>query len=227
MRGETSGQRAPTVEPFGDRALLLTLGDAIAPSINAQVHRLAAVLRDAAPVGLGVPVPAYATLLVPFDPARTSTEAARRAVDDALQRVLDETVVNDLPEPSAVAIPVSYGGTDGPDLGDVAARLRLSEREVVALHSGTVYRVYMLGFSPGFAYLGTLPEELALPRRAEPRVRVPVGSVAIAERQTAVYPSATAGGWHLIGRTEMAMWDPAADPPARLAPGQRVRFVPA
>jgi KipI family sensor histidine kinase inhibitor len=94
------------------------------------------------------------------------------------------------------------------------------------LHAGTLYRVFLLGFVPGFAYLGTLPERLALPRRAEPRARVPAGSVAIAGRQTAVYPFSTPGGWHLIGRTDDQLWDPARTPPARLRPGQSVRFVP-
>jgi KipI family sensor histidine kinase inhibitor len=124
-----------------------------------------------------------------------------------------------------IEIPVRYGGDDGPDLEGVAGRLGLASDAVVALHAGTTYRVFMLGFAPGFAYLGTLPAELSLPRRTEPRPSVPAGSVAIAARQTGVYPVATPGGWHLIGRTEVTLWDPSAEPPARLAPGDRVRFV--
>jgi KipI family sensor histidine kinase inhibitor len=214
------------IEPFGDRALLVTFGDAIDPEVNARVHQLAAWLVACRSEGLGAPVPAYASLLVPFSPALLDVNRATELVTDAMRRVLASQLEPDAPE-TVVEIPVRYGGEDGPDLAEVAARVGRSQADVVTLHSGTVYRVYMLGFSPGFGYLGTLPEALALPRRAEPRVRVPAGSVAIAERQTAVYPSSSPGGWHLIGRTDLVMWNPSATPPARLSPGQRVRFVPA
>jgi KipI family sensor histidine kinase inhibitor len=135
-------------------------------------------------------------------------------------------VLPDDAELAALEVPVHYGGADGPDLPEVAERLGLSQGQVVEAHAGPTYRVRMLGFVPGFAYLATLPEVLALPRRAEPRTRVPGGSVAIAARQTAVYPFETPGGWHLIGRTDLSMWDIGRVPPARLAPGDRVRFVP-
>jgi KipI family sensor histidine kinase inhibitor len=214
------------IEPYGDRALLVTLGTDIDPIINTQVHRLAAALAERRVDGVGVPVAAYASLLVPFDPDRVDRDRATELVRDALTRAGSVAAHAAQDEGPLIEIAVRYGGDDGPDLAEVAARLGRSEADVTAHHGGTIYRVYMLGFSPGFAYLGRLPDELVLPRRSEPRVRVPAGSVAIAERQTAVYPSATAGGWHLIGRTELSMWDPAADPPARLAPGQRVRFVP-
>jgi KipI family sensor histidine kinase inhibitor len=123
-------------------------------------------------------------------------------------------------------IPVRYGGRDGPDLEQVAASLGLSPQEVVRRHAAPSYRIFVLGFAPGFAYLGPLPPELRLPRRAEVRQRVPAGSVAIAGEQTAVYPFETPGGWHILGRTELVLWDPAADPPALLRPGGRVRFAP-
>jgi KipI family sensor histidine kinase inhibitor len=126
-----------------------------------------------------------------------------------------------------LTIPVRYGGAEGPDLAEVAARLRLTEDEVVRLHAGTVYRVFCMGFVPGFPYLGTLPAELALPRRSTPRLSVPAGSVAITGRQTGIYPAATPGGWHLVGRTDATIWDPRRDPPALLEPGARVRFQPA
>jgi KipI family sensor histidine kinase inhibitor len=125
-----------------------------------------------------------------------------------------------------IEIPTRYGGSDGPDLDDVARRLGRSPGEIVALHAGRVYVVYMLGFSPGFAYLGTLPQALEVPRRDVPRTTVPAGSVAIAGRQTGVYPTASPGGWNLLGRTDEVLWDPRRDPPATLAPGRRVRFVP-
>jgi KipI family sensor histidine kinase inhibitor len=206
---------------------VVTFGHSIDLQLNARVHQLKTALTERRAEGLGVPIPAYASLLVPFSPAHIDLKRAAQLVREALDAVLAGQVQAVVATGALVEIPVRYGGHDGPDLADVAARLGRSESDVVALHSGVEYHVYMLGFSPGFAYLGTLPEELALPRRPEPRVRVPVGSVAIAERQTAVYPSASAGGWHLIGRTEMTMWDPTAESPARLSAGQRVRFVPA
>jgi KipI family sensor histidine kinase inhibitor len=215
------------IEPFGDRALLVTLGDSIDLDTNAEVHGLASTLLARRVDGIGVPVPAYASLLVPFDLERVDGDRVSQLVADALARREGTPAEAPLDAGREVEVPCHYGGDDGPDLAEVAARLGRSETDVVTLHSGTTYHVYMLGFSPGFGYLGTLPEELALPRRAEPRVRVPAGSVAIAERQTAVYPSVSAGGWHLIGRTELSMWDPRRDPPALLAAGQRVRFVPA
>ena len=118
-----------------------------------------------------------------------------------------------------------YGGEWGPDLEDVADRLGLSPNDVVARHTGSELTVYMLGFSPGFPYLGDLPDSLALPRRTTPRERVPVGSVAIAERQTGIYSREMPGGWHLLGRTPVALFDEHRDPPSYLAPGDRVRFV--
>ena len=121
---------------------------------------------------------------------------------------------------------VRYGGDGGPDLVEVAERLGLAPRQVVELHASVLYRVAILGFMPGFAYLGEVPEALRLARRETPRGRVPAGSVAIAGRQTAVYPAATPGGWHLIGHTDTLLWDIERDPPAILRPGDHVRFEP-
>jgi KipI family sensor histidine kinase inhibitor len=216
----------PRIDRIGDAALLLTLADEVAPDVNDLVHRVVAELRPAgaASIGLGIPVPAYASVLVPFDPDVTSEAAARATIRAALRRATDGPPA--APGP-LVEIPVRYGGPDGPDLAEVAERTGRSEAEVVALHAGPEYRVYLVGFVPGFPYLGMLPAELHLARRATPRVRVPAGSVAIAGRQTGVYPFATPGGWHLLGRTATPIWDVRRDPPALLAPGDRVRFVPA
>jgi KipI family sensor histidine kinase inhibitor len=212
------------VVPFGERALLVELGEGIDPETNARVQRLFSRLMEtrATTPGLGVAVPAYASLMVPFDPdVLDAHEAAQRL--QVLAAGIGAGPTADERPPTEV--PVHYGDSDGPDLAEVAERTGLSTDEVVATHAGTTYRVYMLGFAPGFAYLGTLPEALRLVRRAEPRVRVPAGSVAIASSQTAVYPFSTAGGWHLIGRTELQFWDGAASSPSRLRPGDRVRFV--
>ena len=211
---------------MGDAALLLTLGDEVSPDLNDLVHRVVAELRPGAvdAAGLGTPVPAYASVLLPFDPDLVPEAAARATIRAALRRAID----GPMPAPGPlVEIPVRYGGRDGPDLAEVAERTGRSEADVVALHAGPEYRVYLVGFVPGFPYLGILPAKLDLPRRTTPRVRVPAGSVAIAGRQTGVYPFATPGGWHLIGRTDTPVWDARRNPPALLAPGDRVRFVPA
>ena len=217
----------PRVVPFGDRALLAILGDGVDPDLNRRVHALASRIRSAraGQPGWGMPVPGYATVLAPFDPDRL--DPARAQAD--LSAWLATALAGDPPADPAmllVEIPVRYGGEHGPDLPEVAERLGLTPSQVAEAHASVTYRVYLLGFRPGFAYLGRLPAELALPRRPEPRPRVPEGSVAIAGRQTAVYPFATPGGWHLIGRTSAILWDLRQDPPAVLRVGERVRFVP-
>jgi 5-oxoprolinase (ATP-hydrolysing) subunit B len=217
---------APRIARVGDAALLATLGDDLDLDLNAWALRAAAdlVRRRPGTPGIGAVVPGHASVLVHLDPDACDEDDARRVIADALART----------RAAGAAIPghhrdiaVRYGGADGPDLAEVAARTGLTEERVVALHAGTEHRVLVLGFVPGFPYLGVLPAELALPRRATPRVRVPAGSVAIAGRQTGIYPFATPGGWHLIGRTDAAIWDPDRDPPVLLAPGDLVRFVPA
>ena len=149
-------------------------------------------------------------------------------VADLLAPLLAALPVDPAPPPDAREhlVPTRYGGDDGPDLASTAALAGLSEAGVVELHAATVLEVLFLGFAPGFAYLGELPDALALPRLATPRTRVPAGSVAIADRFSAIYPQSSPGGWRLLGRTDVALFDPAADPPVRLRPGDRVRFVP-
>jgi inhibitor of KinA len=227
------------VEHFGDAALLVVLGEHVDRAVNDRVHRLAfgLDLRAARLPGLGVTVPAYASVLVPFDPSVLAEADVRGVIEDALRAAGEAVAAKKpaaAPEPATAAdlgpvthVPVRYGGADGPDLAEVAVRTGLSEDDVVRLHAGAEYRVFCMGFVPGFPYLGMLPEELALPRRSTPRLRVPAGSVAIAGRQTGIYPSDTPGGWHVIGRTDLSAWDPHRDPPALLEPGARVRFVPA
>ena len=222
---DPAGRRGgPRVERMGDAALLLTIGEVLDPAVNAWAHRVAALLgaRRASIPGLGAAVPGHAGVLAQFDPDVCSEETARSILESAL----DETARPGASREGVLhEIRVSYGGADGPDLPEVASRTGLSEADVVRLHAGVDYRVFVLGFVPGFPYLGVLPAPLDLPRRATPRVRVPAGSVAIAGRQAGIYPFASPGGWHLIGRTEARLWDPRRDPPALLAPGDRVRFV--
>jgi KipI family sensor histidine kinase inhibitor len=218
----------PRIVDFGDAALLVVLGGDIDPATNARVHVLARRLETARPAwpGIGRGVPGHASLLVPYDSLKISAADARAAVADLLIGREEPAEEADLPPLPLLEIPVRYGGPDGPDLDAVAAATGLSPEDVVRLHAARTYRVYMLGFTPGFAYLGMLPPELELPRRPTPRTSVPAGSVAIAARQTAVYPAVTPGGWHLIGRTGLPLWDPARTPPALLEPGRPVRFVP-
>jgi KipI family sensor histidine kinase inhibitor len=206
------------IVPLGDGALLVQLGTSIDLALATRVRRLAARVRRARIDGLIDVTPAYASFAVFFDARQTTHAAVARAVASVPDVEADE--------PGAVRhhdIPVRY---DGLDLADVARRTGLSEHEVIARHAGTTYTVYCLGFVPGFGYLGNLDAALVLPRRSEPRARVSAGAVAIAGTQTAVYPLDTPGGWHLIGRTSMTMFDPGNDPPARLAAGDTVRFHP-
>ena len=209
----------PSIRPMGDAALLVELGDEIDPMINARVHALAASLSRVP--GVTACVPAYASLLVEFDPGVSGESEVRERVDRALASA---EAVSPL-EPRVVEIPTRYGGEFGPDLDFVAQRSGLSPREVIRLHSAEPFRVFMLGFAPGFPYAGPLPAAIAAPRLDTPRSRVPAGSVAIAGRQTGIYPLESPGGWRLIGRTDLVLFDPARDPPALLRPGDYVRFV--
>jgi inhibitor of KinA len=230
----------PHVDRVGDAALLVTLGDELDLALNARAHRIAeelAQLRAAGSVqGIGTPVPGHASVLVPFDPDLLDESTLRTLLGPLVARTDAPGVGADAGAGAGAGagsdgrlhvIPVRYGGEDGPDLPEVAARTGLTEDEVVRLHSSMELRVLVLGFVPGFPYLGLLPATLDVPRRPTPRVHVPAGSVAIAGLQSVIYPFETPGGWNLIGRTETPIWDPRLEPPALLAPGDRVRFVPA
>lgn len=212
------------METLAEDALLLRFGEAIELSINARVHAAAARLQEQL---AGVEcVPAYASLLLRFNLAQwsdddrlTPQQRLQEAVLAALQDVPDTT-----DSAREVEIPVCYGGEAGPDLAGVAARTGLSEAEVITRHSAAAYRVAMLGFAPGFPYLLGLDPALAVPRRVDPRMRVPAGSVAIGGNQTGIYPQALPGGWQLIGRTPRVLFDLDASSPSLLRPGDRVRF---
>jgi KipI family sensor histidine kinase inhibitor len=210
------------LSPLGEAAITVTLGDRVDPVVHDRVLDLARRVRAAQWPGIRDVVPAYAAVSVFFDPEKTS----HARVSAALRTLQHSGAV---PENSPLQtgrefhLAVRY---DGPDLDEVATRTGLSRAEVIARHAARTYRVYLLGFVPGFAYLGELDPALALPRRVEPRQRVPAGAVAIAGEQTGIYPFPTPGGWHLIGTTGSRMFDPDRDPPALLAVGDRVRFEP-
>jgi len=203
-----------------DRALLLVFDDRISLAAHRDVLRLTPLLQPLR--GVTNVHPAYASILIDFDPR----VIRRQDIERAAGELFNKPGAAPLPEPRMVEIPVEYGGYCGPDLDDVAALTGRTPDEVAAIHSGAEYLVYFLGFSPGFPYLGGMPESIAVPRLETPRRRVPAGSVAIGGRQTGVYPLASPGGWRIIGRTSLRLFDPAADPPALLRMGDRVRFVP-
>jgi KipI family sensor histidine kinase inhibitor len=210
----------PRILPVGDAALTVELGRALDPAQNARVRAMDALLRASPFVGLLESVPAFASLLVVFDPARCCFAEARAALEPLL-----ETPALGAVSGRRHVIPVAYGGDDGPDLADVARACGLSEADVVARHTGADYTALFSGFLPGFAYLGTVAPDLERPRRESPRPRVPAGSVAVAGRLTGVYPFASPGGWNLIGRTGQVLFDPLAPDPALIQPGDRVRFA--
>jgi inhibitor of KinA len=207
--------------PVGDRALTIEFGDRIDRGLSREVLHLDHIIRAAAPQGVVETVPTFRALLVHYDPLVTS----RADLESAITGLTGDD--KDGAAPARLwRIPACYEGEFAPDLGDVAQSTGLAPAEIVALHSGVRYHVYMLGFLPGFPYMGDLPPQLALPRRANPRVRVPPGSVAIATTLTAIYPFESPGGWHLIGATPIGLFDPAGDPPALLAAGDGVEFDP-
>jgi KipI family sensor histidine kinase inhibitor len=213
---------AITIAPGGECALLVRLERGPTRAAQARVLALLAALDAAPPTGLYELVPAYASLLIAFDPLATTPEAIERAVH-AAQAAAAPTHGQ---RGRLVRIPVRYGGEDGPDLEDVARLVGLSAAEVVRRHAAARYRVGFLGFVAGFPYLTGLPAELSVPRLASPRVHVPAGSVALAGRQAGIYAVGSPGGWRVVGWTPLRIFDPAADPPALLRPGDRVRFVP-
>jgi KipI family sensor histidine kinase inhibitor len=211
---------APALRWSGDTLILVEVGSGISPAVNARAVALARALEQASVRGVRDVVPAYASVGVHVDPLRFDQAALEAVIADGWQDAGADAAAR------LVEIPVCYGGAYGPDLRDVAAFAGCSEGDVVARHVAGHYHVYMLGFLPGFAYLGGVDPSIGMPRRASPRPAVPAGSVGIAGGQTGVYPYESPGGWQLIGRTPVRMFDPGRAVPALLAPGDRVRFVP-
>jgi inhibitor of KinA len=215
--------------PLGDRAVHIELGSSIDEATHRLVRAVCARLDDQPPAGFIEYVPGFTSVVVHYEPLRVEAGAdglspharMEAALTDALYQLGDE----ELPPARVVEIPVCYGGDLGPDLEDVARAHSLTPDDVVRMHAAGDYLVYMLGFMPGFAYLGGLAPELATPRRPTPRTHVPALSVGIGGSQTGVYPLESPGGWHLIGRTPRAVFLPAANPPTLLRMGDRVRFV--
>ena len=212
----------PVFRMMGDRAFLVELGDQINPSINERVRELFLKLDRRPLKGVVELVPSYRSLMVVYDPLKTEMHRLREAIVE-LYQATDPSLV---PEPRTLHVPVVYGGEYGPDLEWVADLHNMSPEQVIRLHTGTTYRVYMIGFTPGYPYLGELPAALATPRRETPRTGVPQGSVAIAQRQTGIYPVQSPGGWHILGWTPINLFDANRWPPTPLEMGDLVRFFP-
>jgi len=211
----------PVVSPLGDRVISVSMGEGISDTLSSLVVARSSAIRAAGIIGVTDVVASYSALAVHYDPLVIG-------YSDLSERISPLLASRDLPEhaaaqPALHTIEVTY---DGEDIADVAARTGLTVDDVIAIHTAREYRVYVIGFVPGFAYLGTLDERLALPRRESPRKRVPAGSVAIADRQTGIYPSSSPGGWNLIGTTSAILFDPDREQPALFNAGDRVRFEP-
>ncbi|WP_025322153.1 5-oxoprolinase subunit PxpB [Deferrisoma camini] len=212
----------PRILPCGETALTVEVGDAIAPEIHERVVALARALEGIR--GVIARVPTYRSVFVEYDPLEVSYEALALEVERAWSDLTRSPPRAS--SPRVIEIPVCYDPEFGPDLAEVARRHGLTPAEVVEIHTAPAYRVYMLGFMPGFLFLGGLSPRIHTPRRAEPRARVPAGSVGIAGPQTGVYSLDSPGGWQIIGRTPLRMFDPQRQPPARAVPGMGVRFRP-
>lgn len=212
---------APRFLSAGDAALVVEFGDRVDPEINHRVIRLGEAASAAGIEGLVDLVPTLRSLMVHYDPTATT----RKVVEGRLRELLG-AAGSVRTKGRLWEFPTLYGEDVGPDLEDVASRTGLTPQRVVELHAAVEYEAYMMGFMPGLAYLGIIAKELELPRRSEPRVRVPMGSVAIATNLTNIYSLESPGGWHLLGRTPVALFDIRRDPPVLLSAGDRVRFRP-
>lgn len=211
----------PRLLPLGDAAILVQLGADVDPELNRRVHSLDRRLQARAIEGVIETVPAFASVLVHYDPV----QVGYRQVAEWLDRELAQSDEAAARPRRRIEVPVRYGGDDGPDLEFVAEHHKISPRKVAEIHAGKDYLVYMMGFTPGFPYMGKLEETVATARLETPRTKVPSGSVGIAGAQTGIYPIESPGGWRLIGRTTLKLFDPASEQPFLFGPADSVRFI--
>jgi len=207
--------------PSGDTALVVEFGDRVDSALSGHVVALTQKLHDLAVAGIVELVPTFRSLMVHYDPVRLSQAELKARVAPLIDGMTAAEQVG-----RHWRIPVCYDESLGPDLAGVAARTGLSVAQVIERHSGPTHHVYMMGFLPGLPYLGGLPAEFDLPRRENPRLKVPRGAVAVAMAMTVVYPLESPGGWHLLGRTPVPLWNLSRDPPAIFDAGDKVRFAP-
>ena len=212
----------PTFRIMGDRALLVELGDEVHPSVNRKVRELFLKLDREAVNGVRDLIPSYRSIMVVYDPLVITLPSLRQTVI----RLHEEESGAPLPEPKTLEVPVVYGGRFGPDLPWVASFQGIALEDVIRYHTQPLYQVYMIGFTPGFPYLGEVPKEIETPRRETPRTVVPRGSVAIAQKQTGIYSVQSPGGWHILGWTPLRLFDSEKWPPTPIEIGDLVRFFP-
>jgi len=218
------------VLPLGDSSVLVQLGDEIDFTINQRVHALSNLIEASAINGIIETVPAYATLLVHYDPLILSFTQIKNYLS-AIMNQIEETAHRKPRQARPefyrrVEVPTRYGGEYGIDLEHVARHLNLNVEDVIRIHSEKIYTVYMMGFMPGYPYMGKLDDALIMPRLETPRTRVAAGTVAIAGSQTGIYSIESPGGWNLIGWTPLKLFDPESDSPFLFAPGDEVKFIP-
>lgn len=214
------------IQPQGDRCLIITFGDRIDASVGRTCLAAARTLRDAQLAGVTDVVPSFVAVAVHYRPDGLGNGPTHASLTARINALLADGIPVDALAGREIELPVCYGGEHGPDLPDVARTAGVSPDDIIALHSGPRSMVFMLGFAPGHPYLGLHDDKLNIPRRPSPRTVVPIGSVAIANRQTVIYPNRLPGGWNIIGATPMTLFDPGRDPASLLQPGDSVRFVP-
>ncbi len=212
----------PKYLPMGDRAFLVRFGDEISEELSRKVRALTLLVERERIPGVEELVPTYRSLMICYNPLKIDPEDLERALKTLVSEIGDVK----LPEPKVIEVPTVYGGRYGPDLEFVAKYHGLRPEEVIELHANRNYLVYMLGFTPGFTFLGGLDERLHTPRLSTPRKKVPAGSVGIGGKQTGVYAVSSPGGWRLIGRTYLKIYDPDRDPPILVKAGDYMRFIP-
>ena len=212
----------PVCKPAGDTGLIVEFGEGIDPRVNAKVRAVAAAVRNRMPAGVVELIPTYRSLLFIYDPGRIQPAALIDLVE-TLESGIDP---NDAADSRVVEIPVCYAGELGPDIDNVCQSAGLDAESVIALHTAPEYLIYMVGFTPGFAFLGGLNEKLETPRLETPRMAVPGGSVGIANNQTGIYPITSPGGWQIIGRTPLKLFAPEREDPFLYKAGDRIKFIP-
>jgi KipI family sensor histidine kinase inhibitor len=212
----------PRFRLSGECAFVVEYGEGIDPAVNEKVRAITALMKEHPPKGVKATVPAYRSLAIIYDPAATGSEELKAALLEFESSIISLKV----PDPEKVEIPVCYGDEFGPDLAVVSEHTGLKDSEVISIHSSLEYPIYMIGFTPGFCYLGGMDGRLRTPRRKTPRTSVPAGSVGIAESQTGMYPVESPGGWQIIGRTPFRLFAPERKNPFIYKAGDRIRFIP-
>lgn len=210
-----------TISASGDSAVFCQVGNGVSPTVNIMVYSLEKRINQEEIKGIIETVPSYNGLMIYFNPLLLDSERLREIITSVS---FDEPANSEKESSRTIIIPVFYGKEYGPDLEIVAGENNLSTKEVISIHSGTDYRIYMLGFTPGFPYLGGMDMRIATPRKKEPRLKIAAGSVGIAGEQTGIYPIESPGGWQIIGRTPLRLFNPGSDTPFLLSPGISLRF---